>query len=318
VLLKVPISNAAFHELLVNQVLFGGPVHILPGFDRLNSFARTLSAYDDAVCFATANMCRALLASSDGESGPLLPGMRALISLGLPLAADEKRALHARVTPNFYEIYGANGFGMISGLRPADLAERAESVGRAAVGARVQIVDAQGHERPVGSVGHLRCQGPTRAEGFALEEDAARGPEAFRDGWYYPGDLAVIDVDGWISLKGRRTDLILRNGTEVYPFEIEAALRRLPGITDAAVIGLPAADGRGEAPIAVIVSERPLREALLSAYCAGVLPPEQRPLGFVAAPAIQKTPGGKVDRPALRAQVESLLQEMAPEGEDAP
>lgn len=316
-LLKAPVSNAAFHEFSINQILFGGTLHILPGFDRLNQFARTLAAYEDAVCFATANMCRALLASCDREEGPFLPKLRALVSLGLPLSPAEKRALLERVTPEFHEIYGASGFGMISGLRPGDIAAQAETVGRAAPGATVEVVDTAGARRTADGIGHLLCRSATVAEGFLLEEDAARGPEAFRDGWYYPGDLAAIDSEGWIHLKGRRTDLIIRDGVEIYPYEIEATLMALPGIKEAAVIGLPAKEGPGEEPIAVVVSDEPLRHEFLASYCAVSLPSEKRPLGFVAAPSIKKTPVGKVDRPALRAQMEALLEAMRPaDGED--
>lgn len=311
-LLKAPLSNAAFHEFSINQILFGGPLHILPGFDNLHSFARALAAYEDAVCFATANMCRALLANSAPSGGPLLPGVRALVSLGLPLAAAEKRALLERVTPNFHEIYGASGFGMISGLKPTDIPAQAETVGQAASGATVEVVDAEARRLPSGAIGHLRGQGPTVAEGFLLEEDAVRGPEAFRDGWYYPGDLALIDAEGWIHLRGRKTDVIVRDGVEIYPYEIEAVLMALSGIKEAAVVGVPAKAGPGEEPVAVIVTDKPLRHEFLASYCAVSLPPEKRPLGFLAAPAIKKTPGGKIDRPALRAQVDALLEAMQP------
>ncbi|BBL72927.1 class I adenylate-forming enzyme family protein [Methylomagnum ishizawai] len=313
-LLKAPVSNAAFHEFAINQILFGGTLHILPGFDRLNPFARALAAYEDAVCFATANMCRALLASCDREDGPFLPRLRALVSLGLPLSPAEKRALRERVTPEFHEIYGASGFGMISGLRPGDIAAQAGTVGRAAPGAVLEVVDAAGVRLASGATGHLRCRGATVAEGFLLEEDAARGPEAFREGWYYPGDLAAIDAGGWVHLKGRKTDLIVRAGVEIYPYAIEAVLMALPGIKEAAVIGLPAKDGPGEEPVAVVVADEPLRHEFLASYCAVSLPPEQRPLGFLAAPSIKKTSVGKIDRPALRAQVEALLEAMRPAG----
>ena len=315
-LLTLSISNSGFHQFFITQLCFGGPVHLLPTFARFHHLIRAIGSYQDAVCFATANMCRVLLLGR-GLRQPYLPNVQMLVSLGLPLSPQEKQGICEHVTPNYFEVYGASGFGLIAGLRPEEVELNADSVGRPYATSELAIVDAHGQLLPVDTVGHLRCRGPAMAEGFLAQADAdMAGSETFRDGWYYPGDLASLDGQGFVRLKGRKTDLIVRNGMEIYPTELESVLLELPQIKDAAVIGLPAADGSGDVPIAVIVADQPLRHEFLDAYCQARLPPEKRPLGFLAASAIKKTPSGKTDRSALRAQAEALLEaaESAQEG----
>ena len=122
-------------------------------------------------------------------------------------------------------------------LTPADIDTHADTVGRAVHGVEVQVVD-EAHERlPPGEVGRLRYRSPGCATGFSLDPDAS--VEAFRDGWFYPGDLAQLDADGFLTLAGRAKDMIIRGGINIYPEEIEATLMAHPAVADAAVIGLP-------------------------------------------------------------------------------
>lgn len=313
-LLKVSISNTGFHQFFLNQIQFGGTVRLLPAIEHLGDLARAMAPIEDGVCFATANMCRALLACCESHHGPdrpLLPGLRALVSMGVPLAAHEKQRLMQCVTPHFFDYYGTSGSGMISGLKPADIAAHAGTIGQATFDIALQVVDQQGRSVPAGTPGEVRCQGPAVALGFRLPQDGTLGAETFAGGWYYPGDIASLDEQGWLTLHGRKSDLIRHSGKDLYPWHVESVLARLPGIKEAAVVGMPAASGDGEVPVAVVVSETPIHQEVLAAYCAVSLAPEQRPLGFVAAPGIPKTPSGKVDRVGLRRQVEALLEQAA-------
>ena len=158
-LLTLSISNAGFHQFFITQMCFGGPVHILPTFARFHHLIRAVAAHKNAVCIATANMCRVLLLGR-GPQQPYLPNIQALVSVGLPLSPQEKRGIHEHVTPNFYESYGASGFGLIAGLRPEEVESKADSVGRPYATSELEIVNAEGHLLPEDAVGHLRCRGP--------------------------------------------------------------------------------------------------------------------------------------------------------------
>jgi acyl-coenzyme A synthetase/AMP-(fatty) acid ligase len=112
----------------------------------------------------------------------------------------------SHVTPNFYECYGASGFGTLSVLTPAAMREKPDSVGRPPSFVEIEAVGRQGDRLPSGTVGRLRCRG-SASKGFAAENDV-EGDERFRDGWYYPGDIGSIDDQGYIFIKGRTVDLI--------------------------------------------------------------------------------------------------------------
>ena len=299
-LLAVTITASAFHHFFLCQILHGGPVHVLSRFVEDNDFVRAVTAQRDAVLLTTPAICRALL-SRCGTRDKLLPNAQALICGGLPLSAAEKKRVLAHITPNFFEVYGAAGSGLITGVRPADFEAHADSVGRCAPAPIVEIVNADGVPVPAGSLGHLRCRGEAIADGFLAGSGSNAGPEMFRDGWYYPGDIATMDADGWITLKGRKSDLILRRGVEFYPFEIEEVLLALPWVRDAAVIGRPAKQGGEEELVAIIVPGEGFKPDALAAHCAAHLPPEKRPVSFHRAVEFPRTPSGKTDRQTLRA-----------------
>ena len=146
---------------------------------------------------------------------PLLPGLQALICAGAPTHPEEKRAALERLTPNLFEIYGTVGTGPITVLRPEEMAAHAESAGRPAGVWELEIVDEADRALPKGVAGRLRLRGPAVAAG--AESGTTAGSEAIRDGWYYSGEIAALDPDGFLLLKGRATDVILRGGSNVYP-----------------------------------------------------------------------------------------------------
>jgi acyl-coenzyme A synthetase/AMP-(fatty) acid ligase len=298
-LLTATIANAGFHRFMINQILLGGPVVVLPTFARETDLIRSIASFDNAVSLVTPNMCRAFLKAHTGRD-LLLPGMQAMITVGLPLFAHEKRGIVKRITPNFYEVYGSSGFGMIAGLRPEDMKAKAETVGRPVPGATVEIVDSAGRPLPAGAVGRVRCRGETAANSLLATDGTAAGGEGFHDGWYYPGDIAVLDEEGYVHLKGRVSDLIVQGSEEIYPPEIEAAILSLPAVREVAVVGGPPGSN-DEAVVACVVRQGELRHEDLVLHCRSRLSPGKLPRRILYVDALPKTPGGKVDRPAVKA-----------------
>jgi len=144
--------------------------------------------------------------------------------------------------------------GGVSATSIEDTDERqAETVGQAMPGMEVKIVDDQGREVVPGEVGELVCRGESVMLGYY------RAPEATaevvdQDGWYHTGDLAVMDEQGYLRIVGRKKDMIIRGGQNIYPIEIENYLQGHPQIREAAVIGVPVAIG-GEEVWAFLILE---------------------------------------------------------------
>ncbi|HOG47063.1 MAG TPA: AMP-binding protein, partial [Anaerolineae bacterium] len=117
-------------------------------------------------------------------------------------------------------------------------ARQAETVGRAMLGMEVRVVDEARQPLPPGQVGELAVRGEGRMLGYyrapELTEEALDA-----DGWYYTGDLAVIDRQGYIRIVDRKKDIIIRGGQNIYPAEIEQFLVTCHDISEVAVVGVP-------------------------------------------------------------------------------
>jgi long-chain acyl-CoA synthetase len=297
-LLTASIGFSTFFRRAIAHLFVGGAVVILPEYLHTIDLIKVIAAWDDAYCYVPAAMCNALISSAPA-SGFLYPRLRALVAGAGFLYPQEKLAMLARVCPNFYHSYGASGFGSIAVLGPHEMSERPDSVGRSPSFIEVQIVDEYGRLLPPGAAGQLRCRG-TEGRGLAADED--HSDERFHGGWYYPGDCARIDREGYIFLQGRYSDAIRRAGSEVFPSEIEAAMAEHFSVAEVAVVGVPGPLREDEMVALVVPRGRADHEAL-AVHCRSRLPPERRPDRVFYADTLPRTAAGKLDRVRVRAIV---------------
>jgi fatty-acyl-CoA synthase len=191
--------------------------------------------------------------------------------------------------------------GGISATSLADSDERqAGTVGQPMPGIEVRVVDEERCELPRGEVGELACRSDSVMLGYY------RAPEATarvidEEGWYYTGDLARIDEDGYVHIVGRIKDLIIRGGQNIYPAEIETFLAAHPKVREAAVVGIPAAVG-GERVCAFVRleegAEMTAREVL--AYCRQELEAFKIPSQVRFLDDFPRTETGKIKKFELR------------------
>lgn len=165
----------------------------------------------------------------------------------VPLAV--RQALLQRATRQLYVRYAATECGAISMALPGDH-DADESAGRALPGVELQVVDAQGRVQPPGAAGEIRLRAPGMASGYL--DNPQQSAQRFRDGWFYPGDLGRLRDDGQLLVQGRRDDMIVLNGLNIFPAEIEAVLERHPAVLEAAALPLASAV-HGQIPVAAVV-----------------------------------------------------------------
>lgn len=161
---------------------------------------------------------------------------------------------------------------------------RAGTVGFPLPGISVRIDDSE-----------LLVRGPTVFAGYWCRPDATAA--AFTDGWFRTGDLATRSADGYYTLLGRKSDLIISGGFNIYPREIEELLLEQPSVTEAAVVGV-ADEVRGEVPVAFIVASSFDAEAL-ERSCRENLASFKVPRRFVQVDSIPRTALGKVQKHLL-------------------
>ena len=160
----------------------------------------------------------------------------------------------------------------------------------------VRIVDEAGADVPDGTSGELWVRGPNVCDGYWRRPDATAA--AFTDGWFRTGDVGVRAADGYITLEGRRSDLIISGGFNIYPREIEEMLCTFAGVAEAAVVGTPHAEW-GEVPVAYLVCTATVDEQALTLYCRSQLASFKLPRQFHYIEQLPRNAMGKVQKHLL-------------------
>jgi len=207
----------------------------------------------------TPTMYRMML-QTDADLQQAGAGLSRVITGASAMSPSERQDLR-RLFPNaaLYDIYGQTEAGPgISVLGPQDFFNKPDSVGRPMPGVRVTIVDKKGQELPPDSIGEISCQGPNIMQGYFRNDAATRA--VLVHGRLYTGDIGFLDEEGFLHIAGRKKDIIISGGINVYPPEIENVLRPHPGVKDCAVFGVPDSHW-GEAVVAAVV----LRDTTIAA-----------------------------------------------------
>lgn len=278
------------------SVLFsGGTVIMQPPPCGPEELIATVAAERGTSLFLVPTQFRRLLELPDTALAPL-QALNLLFSSGAPLSADERRAIRSRMCARFFEYYASTEGGGITLLGPDDIAQHGDSVGRPVFAVEVEVVDDAHRPLPAGNVGRLRYRGPGVATSYHHDPEAST--EAFRDGWFYPGDLAEIDAQGFVTLRGRAKDMIIRGGINIYPADVEAALTAHPAVAEAAVVGWPSREF-GEEIAAFVRLAAPADEATLVAFASERLARAKWPRAVFVVDELPKNSAGKVVKAEL-------------------
>ena len=213
--------------------------------------------------------------------------MRLFVSGSAPLPAqvhEEFRALFGHV---ILERYGMTETFM-NMSNPYAGERRPGTVGLPLPGVSAKLID-----------GELYVRGPNVFPGYWKRDEATRA--AFVDGYFRTGDLALRSEDGYYTLQGRKSDLIISGGFNIYPREIEEFLQEQPGVAEAAVVGAPDRV-RGEVPVAYLVVEDGFDRAAVEAACRAKLASFKMPRGFVIVEKLPRTALGKIQKHLLPRQ----------------
>jgi malonyl-CoA/methylmalonyl-CoA synthetase len=179
---------------------------------------------------------------------------------------------------------------------PYEGERRAGSVGPPLPGVSARIVGDDGVVLGDGDVGEVEMRSAALFKEYWRRPDATAA--AFHDGWFRTGDLGIRSSDGYYTLRGRRGDLIISGGFNIYPREIEELLLEDARVREAAVVGVSDAV-RGEIPIAYVVADNDLDLAELGRLCRAQLASFKVPRAFVRIDALPRTALGKVQKHLL-------------------
>lgn len=225
------------------------------------------------------------------------------MSASIRLFVSGSAPLPAQVLEGFKERYGQvilERYGMTETLmntsNPYIGERRAGTVGFPLPGVSVKIIGADGCAAAPGEEGELYVKGPNVFGGYWNRDEATQA--AFDNGYFKTGDMAVCSTDGYIILRGRKSDLIISGGFNIYPREIEEFLMEQESISEAAVVGVPDRL-RGELPVAYIVPNGNIDVKLLEQKCRKELASFKIPHQFFLLDKLPRTALGKVQKHLL-------------------
>ena len=179
-----------------------------------------------------------------------LSGLRAIVFAGAVLPPTIREQTMKSLCRDIYEYYGMNEMGSLFVSTPADRAMRPDSVGHPTMFSEARIVDDDGRDVGPNQVGEILGRSPMSVTAYF--EGPEKTAETFDGGWLHTGDLGYRDDQGFLYIRGRKKDMIITGGQNVYPAELEDVILRCPGVLECAVIGLPD-DKWGERVTAVVV-----------------------------------------------------------------
>jgi acyl-CoA synthetase (AMP-forming)/AMP-acid ligase II len=253
-----------------------------------------------------------MLADAQEANPRDLSTLRGIVTMGAPLDRAACLRYQNVLTPRIFNGYGTTEAFWNTFLRPSDLPEHAGSAGRACTDDDVAVVrvyedrlaDPSDTVAKDGTeAGEVIMRSPKSGYAYVNCPDEQRA--RFADGWFYSGDLATWDAQEYITIVGRKNDMIISGGENVHPVQVEAVLCEHPSIADAVVVGLPD-EKWGEIVVAYVVASAPgLTAAECDAHCRNhpMLSDYKRPRGYRFVEDLPRTATGKKMHYKIRAEI---------------
>jgi len=230
-----------------------------------------------------------------------LRSLRVVFSGGAPLPAPLAIDFMDAFGDVLFNFYGATETGLVTLATPSDLRAAPGTIGKAVPGNDIRLLGEDGREVRDGEVGELFVKNQLLVAGYHQDEKATA--ESMRDGYFSVGDLARRSPAGHYFIEGRKRDMIISGGVNVYPAEVEAVLEQHPAIAEAAVVGVSDREW-GERVRAFLVKkpDADVDEGALKLFARERLAGPKVPRDFVFLDALPRNPTGKVLKRELRGQ----------------
>lgn len=278
---------------VISWLVTGCRMRLASRFD-LSLVPEWFAAFSPTLFFGVPTIYHRLVELPPGTARAIGAGMRLFVCGSAPLPAQLLDDFRQRFGHTILERYGMSETLMICS-NPLNGERRPGTVGQPLPGVSLRIIGADGGDVEPGEVGEIWMRGPSVITRYWNQRDATAA--SFDHGWFKTGDLASRSDDGYVTLHGRRSDLIISGGYNIYPREIEEVLLEQPGVVEAAVVGVPD-ETFGERPIAYVVGNTPDFEALASA-CKRQLATFKVPRAFIRVDALPRNAMGKVQKHLL-------------------
>lgn len=283
----------------VPLLTLGGTVVIVRKWTA-ESMLRLVEQEKVSVLFCVPTQFQRMMAEP-GFAAASFRSIRFLISGGAPLPVPVIRAYREAHGVLFKQGFGMTEFGPNAFVFPPEYAEsKAGSIGKPSFFVDARVAGEDGRSLPPGEIGELWLRGPMAFSGYHENPEATR--EALDGaGWLHTGDLARADDDGFFFIAGRKKDMFISGGENVYPVEVERALHEHPAVAQCAVVGVPHPDwGEVGKAVVVLTAGAAATEAELVEHCRARLARYKVPRTVVFVDELPLSAAGKILKRSLR------------------
>ena len=291
-----------FHSFMLTvgvllPIIVGGSMVLVRSLHPPKNIIHDIYHREATILPAVPSLFRTLAAT------PMPPGLplRICISGGAPLPVEILRDFNRHMPLPLIEGYGLSEASPVVSLNPIQGLHKEGSIGLPIPGVELSVQDEEGRHLPTGATGEICVRGGNVMVGYWNAPEATR--QALRQGWLLTGDVGHCDADGYFYITDRKKDMLIVNGINVYPREIEEVLYQIPGVKEAAVVGMPDAR-RGEQPVAFVAAKdgMSLEEKTILQFVRQKLADYKVPKKVMFMPALPRNATGKVLKTALRQQ----------------
>ncbi|MES2998339.1 MAG: AMP-binding protein [Pseudomonadota bacterium] len=287
-------------SLTVNGLMglrLGGNNVLIPDARNIKHLISVLARHRFSVLLGVNTLFKALLQRA-AFSQLDFSSLKIALGGGAPLQASVKVHWKEVTGKLLLEGYGLTEASPVVCAPPWDLVVAGNHVGLPLPSTDIRLRNEQGQSVPVGEVGELCVKGPQVMMAYWAADEVITAFD--REGWLLTGDLARLDQQGFVFIVGRKKELILVSGFNVYPTEIEAVIQKHPKVSEVAVIGSPS-EKTGEAVNAFVVRrDNTLHEKELLDYCHHYLTAYKVPTNIVFLESLPKSSLGKILKNKLK------------------
>ena len=230
-LASTPLYHSLAMRLVLQPLTMGGTCVLLSGF-TIEKWIQAIDNYEVSFTIAVSSQLRQLIGKHKKNKNSL-SSLRCLVSSSETLPDELKCELLSILNCEFHECYGTSEIGIASNL-DTSRNNHLNSVGIAVSGVDILILDSHNKPLKTGQIGQIACKTDKRFTEYLNLPDVT--DDSFYDGYFLTGDLGYMDNNGYLYFKGRKKELIISGGINIYPKDIEDVMRNITGIKEVAVI----------------------------------------------------------------------------------
>ena len=301
-LVVAPLFHIGALAASVTPIIYAGGSIMISSFYNASEILKTICREKINYMFAVPVMYQMIADTPEWRDADL-SHVHFFISGGAPIPLPVIRKYQDEKGVGFVQGYALTETGRLTSLDLEDSVRKAGSVGKEVFHVNLRIVDDQGRDIHTADPGEILVQGPNVFSRYWNNDAATQA--AFKDGWFCTGDMGRRDEEGFLHIVGRKVEMIISSGENIYPVEVERALQTLPGVKEAAVVGIPDPK-RGEVVGAFIIPNREMQmsEADIINALSGKIANFKVPKRVFLVDEFPRNQSGKILKRILKKRVE--------------